>query len=490
MSPADRPQPPAAMSTSFAGAPALSRETVGLEPSWGCTLVFLVGSILTALTLSGDTPSALARHAAWGVGLSLSLVIAIETRRSRTNVLRADLVCMAALYYLLFLEFLFPQPNLDAITRTYEIEPAIRVAIWSLMAMAVGRHCVSSRARRWRPVDLHMPSSSLLLLFWGSFAVGYFHMLAAVDFDPVEMVRYFLGPRFGAPWQRGRFGDAAALLYELGATIYLGPPLGGIILARRRLPRLPLLLVLLAVLFTLFYGFTTGTRSIMGAYLITFMVAFYYASSRSPRQIVALATAGAAIMAASTVYSLEFRQIGLSAYLNRSVDTDRRERAFFVDYNLYTISQLMTVFPERAPYLGWEVPIWVLVRVVPRALWPGKPDGVSISPETYLDVAGETTLSATFIGEGYMCAGTWGAVITGFVLGGLASWWTRKTFSTHSDFGILLYGSGFFAIAITMRSVYMLPVAILPTLAVAIVGSFLVRRHPAPVGVIPQQRRA
>jgi oligosaccharide repeat unit polymerase len=469
---------------------AAARETAVLEPSWSATLIVLLGAIFTSFTLGGGTPSAMAHHAAVGMGLSLALAGVIEVRRSRTNVLRADLVCMAALYYLLFLEFLFPQPNLDTIARNYEIEPAIQVALWSSMAMAVGRHCVSSRVRRWKTIDQHLPSSSLMLLFWGCFAVGYFHMLAAVDFNPVEMVRYFLGPRFGAPWQRGRFGDASALLYELGATIYLVPPLAGIILGRRRShPRIRLAVVFLALLFTLFYGFTTGTRSIMGAYLITFMVAYYYASDRSPRQIIALAILSAAIMVASTVYSLEFRQIGLSAYLDKGSPTDRPDRAFFVDYNLYTISQLLTVFPDRAPYLGWEVPSWILVRVVPRALWPGKPDGVSISPETYLDVAGETTLSATFIGEGYMCAGVWGAIVAGLALGCLATWWTRKTFSTQSDFGILLYGSGFFAIVITMRSLYMLPVAILPTLAVAIVGSFLVRKHPARVGVLPQQRR-
>lgn len=452
-------------------------------------MVLLVGAFLTSVTLGGDTPSAIAHHAALGMGLSLTAAVAIEVRRSRSNVMRADLVCMVALYYLLFLEFLFPQPNLDVIARNYEIEVAIHVALWSWMAMAVGRHCVSSRVKRWRAIDLYLPSSSIMLLFWGCFVIGYFHMLMAVDFNPLEMVRYFIAPRFSAPWQRGRFGDASALLYELGATIYLVPPLAGIVLGRRHLhSRMRLAAVLLGLLLTLFYGFTSGTRSIIGAYVITFMVAYYYASDRSPRRLIALAIVGASIMVASTIYSLEFRQIGLSAYLAQGTPSDRPQQAFFVDYNLYTISQLITVFPRRVPFLGWEVPSWVLVRVVPRVLWPGKPDGVSISPETYLDVAGETTLSATFIGEGYMCAGVWGAIVTGFALGGLATWWTRKTFSTRSDFGILLYGSGFFAIVITMRSLYMLPVAILPTLAVAMAGSFLVRSPARAALPVPQRR--
>jgi hypothetical protein len=477
--------------SSFPAATSLANEELPPQPSWPATFVVLVGFVLTSATLRGNTPSELAQTAAMGTGLSLSLFGLVEIRRSRQNLLRADLVCMAALYYLLFLEFLFPQPQFDEMARLGEVEPAIQVALGSMAAMALGRHCVSTRVRRWRLVGMYLPPSSLLFLYWASFAVGYFHMLWAVDFNPMEMVRHFLGPRFSAPWQRGQFGDAAALLYELGATIYLVPPLAGIILARRRLySRLQIFVALFGALFTFFYGFTTGTRSIMGAYLITFTVAYYYASTRSRREIIALGSLVGAVMLASTVIGLEFRNIGVRAYLDDRSRSGPADRSFFVDYNLYTISQLVAVFPSRFPYLGWDVPEWVLVRVVPRALWPGKPNGERISPQTYVDVSEGTTLATTFIGESYMGAGPLGAVVAGFGLGFLAMWWTRKTFSTRSDFGILLYGSGFFAVVITMRSLYMLPVAILPTIAVAMVGFFLVRRHPARVGVSPQPRRA
>jgi hypothetical protein len=67
--------------------------------------------------------------------------------------------------------------------------------------------------------------------------------------------------------------------------------------------------------------------------------------------------------------------------------------------------------------------------------------------------------------------------VTGLLLGWLATFWTRKAFSIRSDFGILLYGSGFFAVAITMRSLYMLPVAALPVVAVAVLGSVAKGKH-------------
>jgi hypothetical protein len=75
-----------------------------------------------------------------------------------------------------------------------------------------------------------------------------------------------------------------------------------------------------------------------------------------------------------------------------------------------------------------------------------------------------------------MVAGFAGVIFTAFAIGMLARWWTKKVFSKHSDLGIMIYGTGFFAIAITMRSIYMLPVAILPTIFAAIVGYWLTRR--------------
>jgi hypothetical protein len=238
-------------------------------------------------------------------------------------------------------------------------------------------------------------------------------------------------------------------------------------------------LVLLALLLTLFYGFTTGTRSVMGAYLITLLVAYYYAASRSRKQIIQLGALAAFVLFASTIYGLQFRTMGLREYLKRGdQQSDRGPREFFVDYNLLTISTLVSVFPDEVPYLGWEVPEWFFVRVVPRALWPGKPDGANVSPGSYLEASPGTTFSATFIGEAYMAAGLLGAVFSGLVLGWLATYWTRKAFSIQADFGILLYGSGFFAVVITMRSLYMLPVASLPVLAVVVLGSLAKGRRP------------
>ena len=64
--------------------------------------------------------------------------------------------------------------------------------------------------------------------------LGYFHVFLAVNFDPFEALRQMSLPRFSQSWGRGQYGDAYALLFEVGALIYLIPPIAGLIYARSK----------------------------------------------------------------------------------------------------------------------------------------------------------------------------------------------------------------------------------------------------------------
>ena len=159
---------------------------------------------------------------------------------------------------------------------------------------------------------------------------------------------------------------------------------------------------------------------------------------------------------------------------------EEEETTLYVDYNLYIVTALVNVFPNQAPYIGWQGPLWFVARPIPRALWPDKPDGRAVSVENVFGVE-YVTLSATFVGEAYMVAGLLGVVVGSLLVGMGAQFWTQKAFSTTSTFGILIYGSGFLAIVIAMRSMYWFPVAILPTLGAAVVGGFLARTQQTPI---------
>jgi hypothetical protein len=66
--------------------------------------------------------------------------------------------------------------------------------------------------------------------------------------------------------------------------------------------------------------------------------------------------------------------------------------------------------------------------------------------------------------------------LTGLFFGMLTGWWARFTVGLSSGLGLLIYASGFLAIGISMRSLYVLSVAILPTMAAIVLAMFLTRR--------------
>jgi len=180
---------------------------------------------------------------------------------------------------------------------------------------------------------------------------------------------------------------------------------------------------------------------------------------------------------------LDFRSVGLANY---SLAGDKAE-TLFVDNNLVTISRLTDVFPDKAGFLGFEIPYNALIRPIPRAIWPDKPEGLSVGIEDALDAEG-LTISATFVGEAYMADGLLGVVMTALLLGVLAGWWNRLGQDLDSDFKLLLYVSGFFAAALAMRSILQVVPAVLPTLALWIYGKFLLpkqsrSRRVSPVGL-------
>jgi hypothetical protein len=148
------------------------------------------------------------------------------------------------------------------------------------------------------------------------------------------------------------------------------------------------------------------------------------------------------------------------------------------------VGLLTDIFPKAHQFLGLEVPYVALTHPIPRALWKGKPEGLSVSMEDALGVGSEMTVSSSFIGESYMAGGVFAVIFAGVFFGMMAGWWGRFTVGLSSGLGLLIYASGFLAIAISMRSLYVLSVAVLPTVA-AIVLAMLLTRKPVERKQIP-----
>ena len=455
-------------------------------PRVEATIAAVIGLIITAFAMSSGRdriPSQLANTTAVGILCSLAISFAFEIRGGLRNLGRADILGILAFYYLTLYEFLTPQPFFNLVMPDVR---ATYLALWAVIigfaGLLIGRHLIPQGRQPFERIMTNPVHPGWLVgIFWGSFFLGFLHMLLAVDFDIGKMIDAMERVRFDQPWSRGKYGDWKALLTEFSLLLYLIPPITGLMLGRReRYSLLSLVPVLLGFAWVLFYGFTAGTRTVFGAYLVTFMIAFAFASPPEKRRQILLVCAGCAVaLILSTRAMLEMRSMGFKRWMEgeRSTVVSRHTASVFVDDNLLVITKLAQFFPHgnHGHYLGFEIPYLALVRPIPRAIWPGKPKGMSLTIEEALSAKG-ATVAATFVGEAYMSGGLFAVAIEALILGFLAGWWNRMASPKNSELGILVYSSGFFAVTITMRSTFSFTTALLPCLAGIVFGKFLLPR--------------
>jgi oligosaccharide repeat unit polymerase len=274
--------------------------------------------------------------------------------------------------------------------------------------------------------------------------------------------------------------------------IYLIPPLAGVIMGRRkRYGIFQLIAVALGALFVFFYGFTSGTRNLLASYLVTFLIGYAFALPKERRkEIVPACIACAVILFVSTTIMLRFRNVGFKDWMkNGPPNGAPDEKSLFVDYNLWAITQLVEVFPAKHDYLGWEVPYLALIRPIPRAIWPSKPEGMSLSIEDALGTEG-MTVAASFAGEAYMAGGMIAVLACGIFFGAATGWWSHLSSPKNSEMGLLIYASGFFAAVISMRSLFVFTTALMPTVAGTVIAIYLVRFLTARVARLAKRLRA
>ncbi len=447
----------------------ITRRNAAFQQSTGvASLIITVGALTTGLMLPTNDPDVIFSTAAYIMGAILAVAMVFEARGGLLALLRTDILMLVALYGLTLLEFLFPQPSFLGVISPESAVAGTQAVLCGFAGIAIGRHLVSSRPSAYTMIrGHHLSSNTLFSVFLGLFLLGYLHIFISVNFDLIEILRQMTLPRFSQDWSRDRIGGWDSLLTELGLLIYLLPPMAGLVFARwKDYKSGQKLTVFIVLAFTFFYGFSGGTRSVFITYLLTFVCG--YLMFKKDLKIWQFGVYGAALVVMTVVaifLMLEFRTTGLSNYSL----SERRSETIFVDNNILVISELTEVFPSKFEYLGLEIPYNAVIRPIPRAFWPGKPDGLSMGIEDALGAQG-LTLAATFIGESYMSGGFWAVAVASILLGALAGWWNRMGYDLESDFKLLLYVSGFFAAALAMRSILQVMPALLPTFALWLYG--------------------
>jgi hypothetical protein len=433
-------------------------------------ILMCVGLGITYFILPEQGSVAIYRTAAIGGALAIGLGILTEAQRGIRGLIRTDLLALVTLYGLTLVEFFFPQEAIEHWITAQSATNGVEALFIGFGGLIVGRNL----APTLRPVgasamQVQLSPRKVFLLYLALLCLGYLNMLMAVGFDPVELVNQMVRPRFTQPWQRGQLGGWFEVVGELcGLLLYLVPAIAGSVLAKRsQYTVLQITIVGLGLVFTLFYGFSSGTRNVFVIYLVLFLGSYVLFKPRIGwRYVTCLACLTAAVLYLAAYYMLQFREVGLAYYLESGGRAaGLAKETLFIDNNLPVISRLTEIFPDTIQYLGLEVVYYAILRPVPRALWPGKPEGLSVEIADALNEHG-VTLSATFVGEAYMMGGYLAILAVGLVLGWLCGWWNRFGRDLRSNVNVALYASGFFAAMLTMRSMLWLTTAMLPTFAV------------------------
>ena len=450
-----------------------------VRPIWLGSIFILSSLIASFVSLNPQQePSMIARNCSILVGTGLILSIFADLRKGWRNLFRVDLLCLTSLYGLTFLEFLFPQQNFNQTTTANQTVLAVNAVLVGFTGLTLGRHLAPKTPMRAQWLQFkEISNSHLFYLFFGSAFLGFLWMLLNVDFNLLHLVQSMMGARFTQPWARGRYGGSSVFLSELQLFLLVVPALFGIIWNRRKtFNSVQFYVSILIIGLTLFQGFTGGTRFRFVLYMASLLAGYIFSLTKNTLRntVIPIGIVGV-ILYIGVYHMLQFRNIGFAAYLAGHPTGGFMEDTFFVDYNLRSLGQVIEAFLAKKQYLGLEVFWWVLVRPIPRILFPGKPEGLTISIESVTGASASTTIATTYVGESFMAGGLLMVFVVSLSIGLLSAWWNRLSAQRDSAYSMLVYASGFAVAALTMRSMFETTTLMLPVLALILYPRLIAR---------------
>lgn len=383
------------------------------------------------------------------VGLALAPVVAIS--RNPQTLFRAEhILVLAPIYWLL----------LDLLQGAYDLEQVGAAAIRGAF-IAIGLFvCGVWLATLFTPWKLPTPllkaaqhslqPNTIFILILIFFALGIFKYAYPCNFNPFVMASYLTASRFAAPWGRGFLGGWDAFLDHLSYFGYLLPTLTLLLALKSRRFNLQLLIsILLSLTMTAFLAQAGGRRVIgviFGAALICWLLEQDYLKLRH----FVLGLASVALLLISLQFMLEYRNLGWQAALSGEKEELTYEH-LHVDDNFFRLSQIIEIVPRYHPYVYEQQIVYILVRPIPRILWPGKPINPGFDLPSFLGKRG-VSLTSSVIGEWYLSGGWFAVIFGGWLYGSIGHSITRLLLRPPASSAILLYSLATMALFAGIRS--------------------------------------
>lgn len=419
----------------------------------GCILVSLLIAI-TLVPLDYAPAGALFSCAAvLTVGMLAVPILRLSIGGVRDS-LRAEYFLLVAIIYWVLLDLLQTTYDLNLITKD-DVE-------WAFIS--IGTMCtgiwVGVLLPTWRLPSVIKRASSVSLgpralhkAILVSFGLATFNYAFQSGFDPIVIFDGLAAARWSAPWARGDLGGWNSFIEQLQYCGYVLPSLTVMLIKRERFgwfaPRVVVSLILSATFIA--FQIQGGGRRIIGVMLGAAILTWLLLSKRiSPSKVavVMLLLWGLLNVMQAILYA---RSVGIERYLEYGVEESSKKDYFHVDDNFLRLGQIIHYFPDAAEYVGVKQITFVMIRPIPRALWPGKPVDPGFSLPQLLGVQG-VSLSSSIIGELYASWGLLAVFAGGVFIGNIANSWNRILSISQADNGRVIFAIGLMVLFAGMRS--------------------------------------
>ncbi len=406
-------------------------ESAGYMPLFSIFAI-LIGTSL-ALTLVPENVMAPGSLRASGIAMALGLAagpVASSFVNPRNFLRTENIIGIAPAYWII----------LDLITGTQEMPALLSGTAAStlvLVALATSAYWIGVMGQAWRlpagfmrACTFRIDSNALLPVIIVCFTLAMLRFAIPCNFDLYLMFKSVFGARWNAPWVRGSLGGWDAFADHLVYFGYLLPTLT-IITARRTgwLSFRTFVATGCTLLFLLFL-MQSGSRRIIGVIFAAALI-YWILDQRKIRiwQIfAAFAMVGLLIWFMQLmiiVRGVGLRQIGFGLAARLAYESIKGNEtvagapsSIHVDDNFLRLAQTKSLVPDRFPFVYHEQLLHVLVRPIPRVLWPNKPKDPGFNLWEVFNTG--ASLTTTILGEFWISWGYPAVLFGAWIYGRLA----------------------------------------------------------------------
>lgn len=413
--------------------------------------VFLGTLFAVALVPYNVNPPGALRSA--GIALSAGMAAGplFSSFSNVRNLMRTEnIVGLAPIYWLL----------MDLVTGAYEMERTSRDAvIQTFWVISVGTmaYWTGTIAKPWvlpagfmRSCNLRFSTGMMLPIVLFCFALAMLRFAIPCNFDLVLMFKSVTGMRFSAPWSRGSLGGWDSFTDHLSYFGYLLPTFAIMMARRNSWFHLSTWIALICAGVFLVFLAQSGSRRIIGVCLGAALL--YWILDRKQIKIYHLAIS--ALMIGGILLIMQMmvisRMIGIGSvgventskaayYTMKGEDLGGSvPKALHVDDNFLRLSQTVLLVPSKHDYVYHQQIVYILLRPIPRVLWPNKPTNSGFSLQMALDSGASLTI--TYLGEMWISLGYFAVIVGAWFFGRLSCLSSPLFNSTSGTLAPMFYG--------------------------------------------------